>query len=81
MANQVLRLPEVIQITGLSRSTIYREMSIGRFPTRIYLGARCVGWLSSEIAEWVELRIAERRKLLEGPSACAAEGHSTRLYF
>ena len=56
-----LRLPEVQQRTGLSRSTIYVRMDQGRFPQPVSLGARAVGWIESEIEEWMRERIAKSR--------------------
>ena len=57
MTAKILRLKEVIQITGLSRSTIYAEIAKGNFPRQIKLtGARSVGWHESSIAQWVESR-------------------------
>lgn len=53
MANNILRLPQVTERTGLSRSTIYLRMSQGKFPRQVWLGARAVGWLEDEIDEWV----------------------------
>lgn len=52
----ILRLPEVIKITGLSRSTIYAMMDRDEFPKPVSLGARAVGWLEDEIKEWVSSR-------------------------
>ena len=61
MEMKILRLPEVKEITGLSRSTIYLRMSEGTFPKHISLGARAVGWLKSEVNTWMEERINESR--------------------
>lgn len=47
MLNKIIRLPEVVKITGLSRSTIYLRMSKGDFPQSISLGERAVGWKST----------------------------------
>lgn len=58
----LLRLPTVIARTGMSRSEIYRREALGEFPRRVNLGARSVGWLSSEIQEWIESRIRESRE-------------------
>jgi len=60
MTNKILRLPEVKQQTGLSRSSIYLRISQGLFPSPIPLGGRAVGWLESEIDEWIATRISER---------------------
>lgn len=56
---KVLRLDELIKITGLSKSTIYKEMSRGKFPEKIPLTRRSVGWLESEIYKWIETRSKE----------------------
>ncbi len=56
-----LRLPEVLERTGLSRSTIYVRLANGSFPRPVPLGARAVGWIEAEVDEWVRERIAESR--------------------
>ena len=56
-----LRLPEVLARTGLSRSTIYVRLDEGRFPRPVSLGGRAVGWIESEVDEWIRQRIAESR--------------------
>lgn len=50
---RVLRLPEVLALTGLSRSTIYSRMSQGEFPTSVRLGLRAVGWRAADVYEWI----------------------------
>ena len=60
MANVILRLPHVKKRTGLSRSTIYLRISNGEFPTPISLGGRAVGWLESEVNDWLETKIQNR---------------------
>lgn len=57
MSTIILRLPEVIKITGLSRSSIYLRMSHGHFPRQISLGGRAVGWVSSDVSTWVDEQI------------------------
>ena len=61
MEHQILGLTDVIAMTGLSRSTIYLRMVQGKFPKKINLGSRAVGWISSEVNEWIEERIRESR--------------------
>lgn len=58
MCKRIIRLPEVKDKTGLSRSTIYLRMSQGRFPKSISLGERAVGWVDAEIEQWLDERIA-----------------------
>ena len=61
MEHQIIRLKDVMALTGLSRSTIYLRMVQGKFPNKINLGSRAVGWISSEVNEWIEERIRESR--------------------
>ena len=56
-----LRLPEVLARTGLSRSTIDVRLEQGRFPRPVSLGACAVGWIESEVDEWIRERIAANR--------------------
>ncbi len=48
-----LRIKQVTARTGLSRATIYGMMSVGTFPEKTALGVRAVGWLASEIEQWM----------------------------
>lgn len=52
----LLRLPMVMRITGLARSTIYKLISLNQFPVPIKLSKRAVAWLRSEIESWVSTR-------------------------
>ena len=56
MADRLIKLPEVIEITGLSSSTIYRYLKEGRFPKQIRVGSRAVAWWLSEILEYIRNR-------------------------
>lgn len=56
MPISILRLPNVKQRTGLSRSSIYAAVKSGVFPRPVSLGARSVGWLDSTIDEWIHQR-------------------------
>lgn len=58
--DKFLRLSDVKERTGLSRSTIYLNISKNIFPRPISLGVRCVGWLESEIDAWIQNRIQNR---------------------
>ena len=61
MAYSILRLPAVTARTGLSRSTIYLRISDNRFPKPISLGGRAVGWIESDINDWIEQQIESSR--------------------
>ena len=56
-AHAILRLPVVLARTGLSRSTIYLRIAEGTFPKPVNLGGRAVGWLESEVQDWLQRRI------------------------
>ena len=49
MALRIMRLSEVKAVTGLSKTTIYRFEKEGRFPLRVSLGVRSVGWFEDDI--------------------------------
>ncbi|WP_296125266.1 AlpA family phage regulatory protein [Pseudomonas sp. Ga0074129] len=46
--------------THTARSTIYRYIGEGSFPKPVSLGDRCVGWVDTEVQEWILARIKER---------------------
>ena len=54
---KILRIKSVLEITGLSRSTIYQSIKQGTFPKQISLSARSVGWTSVSIEEWLNSKI------------------------
>lgn len=60
MVQNILRRNEVERVTGLPRSTLYDKIASGEFPKPIRLGARAVGWLEADIADWQKARIAAR---------------------
>lgn len=62
MSYTILRLPKVKERTGLSRSSIYLYISEGRFPEPISLGARAVGWIESDIDQWLKQQIESSRQ-------------------
>jgi prophage regulatory protein len=57
--DRILRLPQVKERTGMSRSFIYAAVG---FPTPVRLGDRAVGWLESEISVWIESRKTMRQQ-------------------
>lgn len=73
IAMRLIRLTEVLHTTGLSRSTLYKYVADGVFPKPVSLGDRAVGWVESEINDWLSARIYERDHGLEALSTCTAE--------
>ncbi len=57
---RIIKLTEVINNTGLSRSSIYRKMAENTFPASVPLGYKAVGWLEDEVQQWILDRIEER---------------------
>ena len=60
MFNKIHRLPEALGLTGLCRSSLYKALAAKDFPEPVKLGKRAVGWLQSDLMDWVETR--QRRK-------------------
>jgi prophage regulatory protein len=58
---EILRKPDVRKMVKLSDASIYRREILGEFPKRISLGGKSVGWLKSEVDQWIGQRAAERR--------------------
>lgn len=58
MSLQILRLPKVIENTGLARSTIYLRIEQGLLPKPVSLGGKAVGWPATEISQINAARIA-----------------------
>ncbi|EHH1035573.1 AlpA family transcriptional regulator [Vibrio parahaemolyticus] len=56
----LLNLKEVIYVTGLGRSSIYKFMDEGHFPKSVSIGGRSVMWSESDIQEWIEEKILNR---------------------
>ncbi|GJI92758.1 helix-turn-helix transcriptional regulator [Duganella hordei] len=57
---RLLRIREVLQLCGLSRATLYREIKLHSFPAPVKLSARSVGWLQDDVVHWLESRIEQR---------------------
>jgi prophage regulatory protein len=51
-----LRLPQVKESTGLSRTTIYRQIAVCEFPRPINIGPRAVAWVETDVLQWMENR-------------------------
>ena len=60
-ASTILRLKHVKARTGLARSTIYHHIKAGTFPRSIPLGPRAVGWLESDVSNWIAQRVEMAR--------------------
>lgn len=68
MSHSILRLPDVKDRTGLSRSSIYLRIANGEFPRAISLGGRAVGWLEEDIDRWLADKVDASRGGVSCPS-------------
>lgn len=50
----LLRLPEVVRLTGLSETVIYERMSVGTFPLAKQVGPRTIAWPAARVLDWIE---------------------------
>jgi len=53
---RIMRRPEVEQVSGLRRSTLYAWIAAGQFPKPVRLGERLVGWRLSDVQRWIDER-------------------------
>lgn len=58
---RIIRLPEVMNLVGLKKTTIYMKIREGSFPKPIKLGARATGWEENVIQEWINQQIQSQR--------------------
>lgn len=65
---RIIRLKEVMHLTGLARSTIYKYIGEGTFPATVSLGERCSGFVYEEVQSWILAKI-EARDLAKCPTA------------
>lgn len=57
---RLLRLPEVIERTGLGRTTIYDSIAAGTFPRPVPLTATARAWRCDEVDGWIAARCVAR---------------------
>ncbi|AEI35511.1 helix-turn-helix transcriptional regulator [Francisella salina] len=57
---KILRLSQVVEMTGTSKSTIYRWINSSQFPKPLNLSSSSVGWLETEVNDWIQSKIQAR---------------------
>jgi prophage regulatory protein len=62
---RMLRIDQVVAITGLSKTRVYVLQVQGDFPLRVQLSTRRVGWVEAEIQAWLAARIASTKPLAQ----------------
>ena len=64
---RILRFPDVMNKTGLSRSTVYGRIRDGEFPAPVPLGGgRAVGFVEREVNCWIDAMVSRRDALIGG---------------
>ena len=64
--NQILNIKQLVEITGLSRATIYSLLDLkskyydSSFPKQINITSHRVGWVAKEVNDWIEQKISQR---------------------
>ena len=59
---KLLRLPQVLNTVGISRSALYQLIARGDFPKPIKIGKRASVWPESAVQRWIEMRVATATK-------------------
>ena len=62
LQHKLLRLPQVKESTGLSKSSIYARIAEGTFPKQISIGPRLVVWVESDIQNWIAELVSAARE-------------------
>jgi len=57
--DRLLRLPDVEQLTGMKKSSIYALMRGNKFPSCVRITRRLSAWAESDVLAWVNQRIRE----------------------
>ena len=52
-----IRLPQVIEMTGMGKTFIYARISDGTFPKQIQLVSRSVVWNERDVIDWMNQQI------------------------
>lgn len=65
-SHRFLRLRDVLQRTGMSKSTLYRKVGAGEFPAFVKLGERTTVWVEHEVSAWMQACIAVHRAAVGG---------------
>ena len=62
---KILRIDDVSHLTGLSKSSIYKQVRQNQFPQSIKLTARATGWDSREVEKWITNKINQNKDLVD----------------
>lgn len=57
---KLLKMRDVMALTSLAKSTIYKYIDTEGFPKQVKLGSGSVAWIEGEVLDWIEAKIAQR---------------------
>ncbi|NOI67791.1 AlpA family transcriptional regulator [Vibrio sp. 99-8-1] len=57
---KTIKLSEILELTKVSKVTVYRWIKNGNFPRPINFGGRSSVWLESEVNDWLDQKIKQR---------------------
>ncbi|WP_343724875.1 AlpA family transcriptional regulator [Herbaspirillum huttiense] len=79
MSHNILKTKDVLKKTAIGRTTLHRKVKEGSFPAPIELGPHSVGWVESEVDEWIKERMNSRAANSDGESVGESgfENHKT----
>jgi prophage regulatory protein len=77
---RMLRLPQVIDATGLGKTKIYELQGQGDFPMRIKITAHSVAWVEEEVQTWLAARIERARSELNPEATATVTRHPRRAH-
>lgn len=60
LADALLRIRTVTQVTGLSSATVYRKLAAKQFPQPVRLGKRCTRWKAADVRAWIQAQGGEQ---------------------
>lgn len=60
-ATRLVRMQQVVDMTGIPAPSLYVMMAAGAFPKQIALSVNRVAWIESEIQDWIRERIEKSR--------------------
>jgi prophage regulatory protein len=63
--DRIIRLRTVLDRTGLSRSTVYRKIAEGTFPSQVRISVHGAGWRESAINRWIADPVGYREDITD----------------
>ena len=78
MRDRLLRVADVVEKVGLSRTTIWRLGKLGDFPDPVAAHGSCIAWSEAEIDEWITRKQYRRRPRLKFDFFGASSGKAQR---